>query len=87
MCERERERECVCVPQLQVAAHIVDRVGDIARFFPLALDVGCGRSHVAMATANDITGCLVQCDMAENAVVMVSLCRHHSYSYVCYCTT
>ena len=47
----------------------MDRVGDIARYFPLALDVGCGRSHIAMATTDDITGYLVQCDMSENAVV------------------
>jgi NADH dehydrogenase [ubiquinone] 1 alpha subcomplex assembly factor 5 len=45
----------------------MDRVGDVSRYFPLALDLGCGRGHIAMATESDITGCLVQCDMAEHA--------------------
>ena len=57
-----------CVPP-QVASHIMDRVSDVAKFFPLALDMGCGRSHIAMATTGDVTGCLVQCDMAEHALV------------------
>ena len=64
-------RRDACYVPLQVASHIVDRVGDVARFFPLALDMGCGRSHIAMATTSDVTGCLVQCDMAENALVHV----------------
>ena len=49
----------------------MDRVCDVTRYFPLTLDLGCGRSHVAMATSSDVTGCLVQCDMAENALVSV----------------
>ena len=47
----------------------MDRVCDVSRFFPLTLDVGCGRGHIAKATTSDITSCLVQCDMAENALV------------------
>lgn len=50
----------------------MDRVCDVSRYFPLALDLGCGRSHIAMATIDDdddVTGCLVQCDMAEAAFV------------------
>ena len=58
----------VLLPE-QVASHVVDRAADVARFFPLTLDLGCGRSHIAMATTSDVTGCLVQCDMAENALV------------------
>ena len=47
----------------------MDRVGDVARYFPLALDLGCGRSHIAMETSSDLAGHLVQCDMSENALV------------------
>ena len=50
---------------------MVDRVCDVSRYFPLALDLGCGRSHIATATSDDITGYLIQCDMAENALVMI----------------
>jgi NADH dehydrogenase [ubiquinone] 1 alpha subcomplex assembly factor 5 len=53
----------------EVASQIVDRVCDVARYFPLALDMGCGRSHIATATTSDVMGCLVQCDMAENALL------------------
>ena len=51
----------------------MDRVCDVSRFFPLTLDVGCGRGHIAKATTSDITSCLVQCDMAENALVHIQL--------------
>ncbi|CAI8006988.1 Arginine-hydroxylase NDUFAF5, mitochondrial [Geodia barretti] len=34
--------------------------------------MGCGRSHIATATTSDVTGCLVQCDMAENALLSPS---------------
>ncbi len=47
----------------------MNRVADIARFFPQALDVGCGRGHVARALSQDLIGSLSQCDMAEHAVV------------------
>ena len=47
-------------------------MSDVSRYFPTVLDLGCGRSHVAMATTSDITGHLVQCDMAENAMVTIT---------------
>ena len=47
----------------------MDRVCDISRFFPQALDVGCGRGHVAKQLDSDVIGTLYQCDMAEKAVV------------------
>ena len=63
---------------MQVASQIVDRVCDVTRYFPLALDMGCGRSHIATATTSDVTGCLVQCDMAENALVSKFRRKHAS---------
>lgn len=47
----------------------MDRVADVARFFPNALDVGCGRGHVARAMSADLVGSLYQCDMSEHALV------------------
>ena len=53
----------------KVAANIVDRVSDISRHFSLALDVGCGRGHIANLMSDDLIGTLYQLDMAEKAVV------------------
>lgn len=52
---------------------MVDRVADVARFFPQALDVGCGRGHFAKAVSGDLVGSLYQCDMAEQALVGFNL--------------
>ena len=53
----------------EVASHVIDRVCDVARFFSVALDVGCGRGHVAKHVTKEMVGSLYQCDMAETAVV------------------
>ena len=53
----------------QVASSVVDRVCDISRHFPLALDVGCGRGHIARLMSDDLIGSLYQLDMADRAVV------------------
>jgi NADH dehydrogenase [ubiquinone] 1 alpha subcomplex assembly factor 5 len=58
----------------EVASRMVDRVCDVARFFPAALDVGCGRGHIAKEMNSDIVGTLYQCDMAENMVSVSSEC-------------
>lgn len=47
----------------------MDRAADIARFFPKALDMGCGRGHIAKAATADIVGTLVQTDMAHHVLV------------------
>lgn len=48
---------------------VMDRVADVSRFFSQAVDVGCGRGHIAKAASGDILGSLSQCDMAEHAMV------------------
>jgi len=53
----------------QVASSVVDRVCDISRHFPLALDVGCGWGHIARLMSDDLIGSLYQLDMADRAVV------------------
>ncbi len=54
----------------EVASHVIDRVCDISRFFPMCLDVGCGRGHIAKVVSDDLIGSLYQCDIAEEAVVI-----------------
>ena len=51
----------------------MDRVADISRFFPKALDMGCGRGHIAKTTTGDIVGSLFQTDMAGGVLVCVIL--------------
>ena len=56
----------------QVASNVVDRVCDIFHHFPLTLDVGCGRRHIARLMSDNLIGSLYQLDMAERAVVRQS---------------
>ncbi|XP_061478569.1 arginine-hydroxylase NDUFAF5, mitochondrial isoform X1 [Rhineura floridana] len=52
----------------EVAGRIADRVFDITRTFPLALDLGCGRSYIAQYINKDVIERLFQADVAENAL-------------------
>ena len=52
------------------------------RFFPAALDVGCGRGHIAKEMNSDIVGTLYQCDMAENMVVCILLIFYLFYIFI-----
>ena len=56
----------------EVAYRLVDRLGDVSRAFPLALDLGSGRGHVAKFADSDSIGLLVQTDMAEEALKNVT---------------
>ncbi len=49
----------------------MDRVADVSRYFQAALDVGCGRGHIAKVMSGDLIGSLYQCDMAEQALVSI----------------
>ncbi|NXH48666.1 NDUF5 hydroxylase, partial [Dicaeum eximium] len=52
----------------EVGGRIADRVFDIARTFPLALDVGSGRGYIAQHLTKETVEKLVQVDIAENAL-------------------
>uniref|UniRef100_A0A8C6J5L4 Arginine-hydroxylase NDUFAF5, mitochondrial n=3 Tax=Melopsittacus undulatus TaxID=13146 RepID=A0A8C6J5L4_MELUD len=52
----------------EVGGRIADRVFDIPRTFPLALDVGSGRGYIAQHLTKDTVEKLVQVDIAENAL-------------------
>ncbi|XP_070588729.1 arginine-hydroxylase NDUFAF5, mitochondrial isoform X2 [Erythrolamprus reginae] len=52
----------------EVGGRMADRVFDIARTFPLALDLGCGRSYIAQHLNKDVVERLFQSDVAENAL-------------------
>lgn len=52
----------------EVGSRIADRVYDIPRAFPLALDLGCGRGYIAQYLNKETIGKLFQVDIAENAL-------------------
>ncbi|KAL4641389.1 NADH dehydrogenase ubiquinone 1 alpha subcomplex assembly factor 5 isoform X1 [Arapaima gigas] len=52
----------------EVGSKVADRVYDVARTFPLALDVGCGRSHIAEHLNKDIVERLFLTDISENSL-------------------
>uniref|UniRef100_A0A8C5SHX4 Arginine-hydroxylase NDUFAF5, mitochondrial n=1 Tax=Laticauda laticaudata TaxID=8630 RepID=A0A8C5SHX4_LATLA len=52
----------------EVGGRMADRVFDISRTFPLALDLGCGRSYIAQHLSKDVVERLFQMDVAENAL-------------------
>ncbi|XP_008055311.1 arginine-hydroxylase NDUFAF5, mitochondrial isoform X1 [Carlito syrichta] len=52
----------------EVGSRIADRVYDIARDFPLALDLGCGRGYIAQHLNKETIGKFFQADIAENAL-------------------
>ena len=49
----------------EVARRIVDRLSDVSRHFPLVLDLGCGKGHIAKALTKTHVSSLVQCDLSE----------------------
>ncbi|XP_041106808.1 arginine-hydroxylase NDUFAF5, mitochondrial isoform X1 [Polyodon spathula] len=52
----------------EVGSRIADRVFDVARTFPLALDVGCGRSHIAHHLNKETVEKLFLIDDTEKAL-------------------
>ncbi|NXM70821.1 NDUF5 hydroxylase, partial [Serilophus lunatus] len=52
----------------EVGGRMADRVFDITRTFPLALDVGSGRGYIAQHLTKETVEKLVQVDVAENAL-------------------
>ena len=59
---------------------MVDRAANISRFFPLALDMGCGQGHIAKTATADVIGTLYQTEMADRMLVRQE--RHvHGHKY------
>ncbi|KAM9454634.1 arginine-hydroxylase NDUFAF5, mitochondrial isoform 2-T2 [Clarias gariepinus] len=49
----------------EVGSRVADRIYDIARTFPLALDVGCGKSHIAEHLSKDVVERLFLTDISD----------------------
>ncbi|CAH1262816.1 arginine-hydroxylase NDUFAF5, mitochondrial-like [Branchiostoma lanceolatum] len=49
----------------EVAFRLADRVCDVSRKFPVALDLGCGKGYISKYLNQDIVETLYQCDTAE----------------------
>ncbi|AWP05079.1 Methyltransf 11 multi-domain protein [Scophthalmus maximus] len=52
----------------EVGGRVADRVYDIARTFPVALDVGGGKSHVAEHLSKDVVEHLILTDVSEETL-------------------
>ncbi|KAL7845458.1 hypothetical protein AOLI_G00236500 [Acnodon oligacanthus] len=49
----------------EVGSRVADRIYDIARTFPLALDVGCGKSHIAEHLSKEVVERLFLTDISD----------------------
>ncbi|VDL72757.1 unnamed protein product [Nippostrongylus brasiliensis] len=52
----------------EIGWRVADRVFDLTKFNPLALDIGCGVGHVAPHMIKENVGTLIQCDISEAMV-------------------
>ncbi|XP_059410646.1 arginine-hydroxylase NDUFAF5, mitochondrial [Carassius carassius] len=52
----------------EVGSRLADRVYDVSRTFPLALDVGCGKSHIAEHLSKDIVERLFLTDISDSSL-------------------
>lgn len=52
----------------EVGSRVADRVYDVARTFPLALDVGCGRSHIAEHLSKEVVERLFLTDISSSSL-------------------
>ncbi|KAJ8002182.1 hypothetical protein DPEC_G00177170 [Dallia pectoralis] len=53
----------------EVGSRVADRVYDIARTFPLALDIGCGKSHIAEHLHKEVVEQLILTDISEKILM------------------
>ncbi|XP_065072356.1 arginine-hydroxylase NDUFAF5, mitochondrial-like [Rhopilema esculentum] len=63
----------------EVAHRLVDRLYDISRFFPVALDLGCGKGHLSKHLTKEDVGILHQTDMSQG---MLDRCTDQEVSVV-----
>ncbi|XP_078805179.1 arginine-hydroxylase NDUFAF5, mitochondrial isoform X1 [Oryzias latipes] len=52
----------------EVGSRVADRVYDIARTFPLALDIGAGKSHIAQHLTEEVVERLLLTDVSQQAL-------------------
>ncbi|GAB6021703.1 NADH dehydrogenase [ubiquinone] 1 alpha subcomplex assembly factor 5 [Chamberlinius hualienensis] len=52
----------------EVAYRVMDRVYDIKRRFEVAVDLGCGKGHLAQYATDDVIGMLYNCDMSAESL-------------------
>ncbi|KAM3622887.1 uncharacterized protein V6R79_004303 [Siganus canaliculatus] len=55
----------------EVGSRVADRVYDIARTFPLALDIGGGKSHIAEHLSKDVVERLFLTDISEKSLTQM----------------
>ncbi|XP_041468964.1 arginine-hydroxylase NDUFAF5, mitochondrial-like isoform X2 [Lytechinus variegatus] len=55
----------------EIAYRMVDRIRDVTRKFPVAVDLGCGRGLMANYLTEDEIGTLYQCEMSEKMLDQV----------------
>ncbi|XP_069787929.1 arginine-hydroxylase NDUFAF5, mitochondrial isoform X2 [Narcine bancroftii] len=61
------KRQCDYLRE-EVGSRVADRVLDIVRTFPVALDIGCGKGYIAGNLTKDTVGKLFQMDSAEQVL-------------------
>ncbi|XP_071385109.1 arginine-hydroxylase NDUFAF5, mitochondrial [Centroberyx affinis] len=59
----------------EVGSRVADRVYDIARTFPLALDIGCGKSHIAEHLSKDVVERLFLTDISDETLKQKRECE------------
>ncbi|XP_029010209.1 arginine-hydroxylase NDUFAF5, mitochondrial [Betta splendens] len=64
----QRDRQQYDYLKDEVGGRVADRVYDVARTFPLALDIGAGRSHIAEHLSKDVVQRLVLTDASEETL-------------------
>ena len=52
----------------EIGCRVADRIYDIKREFPIALDLGCGRGHVSRHVTPDVVEQLVMADSCQEAL-------------------
>ncbi|XP_030634803.1 arginine-hydroxylase NDUFAF5, mitochondrial [Chanos chanos] len=59
----------------EVGSRVADRVYDIARTFPLALDVGCGKSHIAEHLSKEVVERFFLTDISDSSLRLKKDCE------------
>ncbi|XP_007890492.1 arginine-hydroxylase NDUFAF5, mitochondrial isoform X2 [Callorhinchus milii] len=57
----------------EVGSRVAERIFDVSRTFPVALDIGCGKGYIAQNLNTDVVQKLFQVDIAENTLINYSL--------------